>query len=107
MSEFVVVLVTVASEQEGEKIAREVVEGRLAACVNIVGPVRSLYRWEGKVADEREYLLLIKTRAGLFPRLEARVREVHSYEVPEVVALPVTAGSEAYLRWLAQSSAEP
>ena len=107
MSEFVVVLVTVASEQEGEKIAREVVEGRLAACVNIVGPVRSLYRWEGKVADDREYLLLIKTRAGLFPRLEARVREVHSYEVPEVVALPVTAGSEAYLRWLAQSSAEP
>jgi len=106
MTEFIVVLVTTGSEEEAEKIARNLVEGQLAACVNIVSPIRSIYRWEGKVTDDKEWLLLIKTRESLFPQVEKRVKELHSYQVPEVVALPIVAGSQAYLRWVKESTEE-
>jgi periplasmic divalent cation tolerance protein len=98
--EFVVVLVTVGSRSEGEKVARQLVGDGLAACVNIVGPIRSVYVWEGEVAEDDEHLLIIKSRDELLAALEARVRELHSYEVPEVVALPITGGSVPYLEWL-------
>jgi periplasmic divalent cation tolerance protein len=100
MSEFVVVLVTVGSADEAERLAEAVVSEQLAACVNIVGPIRSIYMWKGELQRDDERLLVLKTRAVLFPALERRVRELHSYETPEVVALPVTAGSAAYLEWL-------
>ena len=94
------VLVTCANEEQGASIARILVEERLAACVNIVGRVRSIYRWQGKVEDDRETLLLVKTGKTLLPRLERRVRELHSYDVPEIMALSFDRGSKLYLDWL-------
>ncbi|MFQ5665473.1 MAG: divalent-cation tolerance protein CutA [Candidatus Binatia bacterium] len=96
----IVVLVTVGSEEEGERIAAALVTEHLAACVNLVGPVRSIYWWEGQVQREREHLLVIKTRKRLFAKLAARVTALHSYDTPEVIALPITAGLAAYLDWL-------
>lgn len=100
MSGAIAVLVTAGSGEEAERIARTLVEERLAACVNVVSGVRSLYRWEGRVAEDTEHLLVIKSRRELLPRLEQRVRELHSYSVPEVVALEVIGGSRSYLEWL-------
>ena len=100
---FRVVLVTAGSEDEAAKIARALVDERLAACVNIVPGARSIYRWRGAVEDEREVLMIIKTAAAALDALEARVRELHSYEVPEVLALPVDKGSGPYLDWLGES----
>ena len=103
--DFVVVLVTAGAADEAARIGRAVVEERLAACANVVGPIRSIYRWQGAVEDAEEHLLLLKARAADVPALEARVRGLHSYEVPEVLALPVRGGSAAYLVWLAESTA--
>lgn len=99
------VLVTCASEEKGAAIARSLVSEKLAACVNLVGPIRSIYRWRDKIEDDRETLLLIKTRAALVRRLEKRVRELHTYDVPEVVALRFDAGSSPYLAWLLDATA--
>jgi periplasmic divalent cation tolerance protein len=101
---FVVVLVTAGSNEEGRRIGRAMVEERLAACVNVVGPIRSIYRWEGAVEEAEEHLLVMKARTADMPTLTARVRALHSYDVPEVVALPLTGGSEAYLAWLATAT---
>ena len=105
MLEFIVVLVTVGSVAEGERLSRALVEERLAACVNRIPAVQSVYRWQGKVEQSAEELLVIKTRADLFAALEKRVRELHSYSVPEVIALPIMNGSEAYLKWLGEQVA--
>jgi len=104
-AEFIVVLVTSPSEGEAEKLAARLVEEKLAACVNIL-PTSSLFRWEGKLSKENESLLIIKTRHSLFHNLEKRVKELHSYEIPEIIALPVVAGSKEYLGWLAQNVSE-
>src|SRR5690242_6107320 len=99
---YVVVLVTCGSWPEGQRIAREIVSQRLAACANLLEtPVQSVYRWKGKVEKAREFLLLIKTSASKLRALEAEVKRLHSYDVPEFIALPIVAGSRAYLRWLA------
>ncbi|GAB4390663.1 MAG: divalent-cation tolerance protein CutA [Thermodesulfovibrionales bacterium] len=95
-----VVFVTAPDAGEAAAMARALVEERLAACVNIVGGVRSIYSWEGKVEDGSEALMVIKTREALFEALAKRVAELHSYEVPEVIALPITKGAEKYLRWM-------
>ena len=100
MTDFVVVYVTVSSAQEGERIARALVDERLAACVNRLGAVRSTYRWEGQVEQSDEELLIIKTNLARFNDVKQRVSALHSYSVPEIIALPILAGSEAYLRWL-------
>jgi periplasmic divalent cation tolerance protein len=100
MSEFIVVLVTAGSADEGDRLARELVEERLAACVNRVKAVQSIYRWQGKIECSEEELLIVKTRRDLFERLKEKVQQLHSYAVPEIVALPILAGSESYLRWL-------
>jgi periplasmic divalent cation tolerance protein len=100
MTEFVVVLVTAGSEEESARLAETVVLEQLAACVNVVGPVRSVYTWKGELQRDDEHLLVIKTRTALYEALERRIRELHSYETPEVIALPVTSGSRAYLDWL-------
>jgi periplasmic divalent cation tolerance protein len=102
--EAVVVLVTAGSADEGARIGRTLVEERLAACVNVVGPMRSIYRWEGAVEDAEEWLLVLKARAADFAALEARVRALHSYAVPEVLALPVYGGAAAYLAWLDEAT---
>jgi periplasmic divalent cation tolerance protein len=98
MSEPIIVLVTCSSEEEALKIASSLVEERLAACVNIVSPVRSIYRWEGKICDEREWMLFIKTQKQRFEDLEKKVTALHSYSVPEIIALPIIEGASSYLR---------
>ena len=97
-------LSTAGAEQQARSIARRLVDERLAACVNIVGPIRSVYRWRDAVEDEPEFLLLIKTRASLLGRVERRVIELHSYEVPEVLALTADRGSPPYIQWLLAST---
>ena len=103
MIEFLVALVSVSSVEQGQRIADALVSERLAACVNIVGPVLSVYEWKGKLEREQEWLLVIKSRGELFASLEQRVRDLHSYEVAEVIALPIIAGSTPYLEWLSNS----
>ncbi len=106
MTDKVVVLVTAGSAEECGKIARSLVEKRLAACVNILGPVRSVYRWEGKVEDEQEHLMVMKTEQKRFGALRGEVERLHSYDTPEVICLPIAEGSEKYLNWLAESVRE-
>ena len=100
MTDYIVVFVTCASEKEGEKIGQALLEEKLAACVNIVPGLKSLFRWKGKISTEQEVLLIIKTKDTLFEKLKKRVIELHSYEVPEIIALGVLAGYEKYLEWL-------
>jgi periplasmic divalent cation tolerance protein len=95
-----VVLVTVPDEKEGMRISRVLVEERLAACVNLLGGVRSVFHWDGRLCDEREALLVIKTTEHRLSSLISRIQEIHPYEVPEVLALPVIQGSRAYLDWV-------
>ena len=104
MTDYGVVFCTVPSREEGKKIARTLVEERLAACVNIVPGLSSVYEWEGKLCEDDELLLVIKTRQERFHALESRLRELHSYDVPEILLLPVEAGSEPYLDWLSRST---
>lgn len=100
------VFVTCANAREAQRIARTLVDERLAACVNLhPSAVRSVYRWKGKVEQAREILVTIKTSSRLFPRLERRVKQLHSYETPEILGLPVAAGSRDYLAWLEKSLA--
>ncbi len=105
-TEEVVIFITAPNEEEAVKIARSLVEARLAACVNIVKNVRSIYTWQGNIEDDSEVLMIAKTRKGLFDLLSVKVRELHSYDVPEIIALPVTGGSEEYLKWLRESTAD-
>ena len=97
-------LITAPDEETGRRIARALVEERLAACVNLLPGIRSIYRWRGAVEEAAEVLLIAKTRADRTAALASRVRALHPYEVPEVVALPVTDGSRAYLRWVVAES---
>lgn len=98
--EYVVVFITAPNEEEAVKIAKTIVEEKLAGCVNIVKNVRSIYSWQGKIEDDAEVLLIVKSRAELFERLEKRVRELHSYTVPEVIYIKIEKGSDSYLKWL-------
>ena len=99
----VVTLCTVPDKALGEKIAQTLVEERLAACVNLVPGVRSTYRWEGKVETASECLLLIKTDTKHFNTLKQRIKALHSYELPEIIALPITAGNSEYLNWISEN----
>ena len=102
MTDKIVVFSTCGSEQEARKVARGLVEKRLAACVNVTPGIRSIYHWQGAIEEDSEHLLVIKSRRDLFGRLRAEIERLHSYDVPEVVALPVVDGSEAYLGWMDQ-----
>lgn len=99
-----VVFVTCANEEQGAGIARVLVSERLAACVNLIGSIRSIYRWREKIEDDRETLILIKTRTALLQKVEKRVRELHTYEVPEIMALRFHQGSAPYVDWLLDST---
>ena len=96
----IIVLITAGSEEEAHKIAELLVNEKKAACVNIVPGIDSLFWWEGKIDSARESLLLVKTKAPLFPEIVELVKRTHSYEVPEIIALHIIAGSEDYLKWL-------
>jgi periplasmic divalent cation tolerance protein len=96
----IVVFITASNEDEAAKIARALVEARLAGCVNIIKNIRSIYSWQGKIEDEPEVLMIVKTQKNLFESLSKKVKELHSYTVPEIIALPIVEGSEEYLKWL-------
>jgi len=100
MTDSVVVLCTCANDEQASRIAEELVSHRLAACVNVLPPVRSIYRWQGTVEHADEILLLIKTTQSRFAALRERIQELHSYDTPEIVALPLIDGAEKYLTWL-------
>jgi len=104
LTDKIIVLVTCGSRKEARKIARALVGRRLAACVSEIGvPIASTYRWKGRVESAKEFLLLIKTNKRRFATVRDAVRKLHSYEVPEIIALPIIAGSRAYLDWVAES----
>jgi periplasmic divalent cation tolerance protein len=104
MAEFVQITTTADSGPAAERIATELVNRRLAGCVQIVGPIQSVYRWKGAVERAEEWLLLIKTAAERYAAVEAAIREIHSYEQPEIIATPITAGSAGYLAWLREQT---
>src|SRR5687767_1700237 len=105
MSDFVQITTTIDSGAAAEQIASELVHRRLAGCVQIVGPIQSVYRWQGKVERAEEWLLLIKTAANRFAAVEGAIRELHSYDCPEIIATPITGGSPSYLSWLSEPTA--
>lgn len=100
MTDKIVVFSMAASAEEAEKIARSLVEARLAACVNVIREIRSFYRWQGKIEDSTEWLLVIKSSRERFDALRAAVEKLHSYDVPELIALPVVEGARNYLNWM-------
>ena len=100
MTDKILVMSTCAAEADAERLARALLDARLAACVNVVPGVRSFYRWKGEIESEAEFMLIIKTSRDLFPALLAEIEKLHPYEVPELLALPVLAGAENYLSWL-------
>ncbi|NPV05288.1 MAG: divalent-cation tolerance protein CutA [Syntrophaceae bacterium] len=106
MGDFIQVTTTAPSREEAERIARSLVERRLAACVQVAGPIESHYRWKGTLERSTEWLCLIKTRRANYAAVEAAIRAGHPYEVPEIVACPIEAGSEPYLAWLSAETAE-
>lgn len=103
MPDYVQVLTTAGSEEDAQRIGEHLVEARLAACVQVVGPIASIYRWQGKVEREREWQCLVKTEAARYDEVEAAIRAVHPYDEPEIVATPIVAGSRGYLDWVSAS----
>ena len=96
----IIVFITASSEEEAAKIARALLEARLAGCVNIIKNIRSIYSWQGKIEDEPEVLMIVKTQKSLFDSLTKKVEGLHSYKVPEIIVLPIVEGSKDYLKWL-------
>lgn len=103
MTDKVVILVTASSQKECHKIASRLIEEKLAACVNITQPVQSVYRWQGKVEESREFLMFIKTNRDLFPQVNLEISQIHSYDTPEIICLPIVDGSPNYLQWIDDS----
>ena len=100
MGEYVQVVTAVGNEAEAEKISQRVVEKRLAGCAQVTGPITSIYWWKGKIKRTEEWLCFIKSRADFYQELESTIRQVHSYENPEVLAIPIINGSKRYFAWL-------
>jgi len=100
MPDYIQVVTTTASREDAERIAEALVAERLAACVQVLGPIASTYRWQGAIETAQEWLCLVKSRGELYGKIEEAIRRLHPYEVPEILALPVVAGSPAYLAWL-------
>jgi periplasmic divalent cation tolerance protein len=104
MTDSIVLFCSCANEEEARRIAEGLVESRLAACVNLLSGIQSIYRWEDQVETAREVLLLIKSNAERWEELRARITELHSYDTPEIIAVPITAGSEKYLNWIGRET---
>lgn len=106
MSDLIQVSTTTEKREDAEKIARALVERRLAACVQIVGPIDTTYWWKGKIERNPEWLCLIKSRKALYAELEKAIKEMHPYETPEIIAVPIVAGSNEYLDWIGEETRE-
>jgi periplasmic divalent cation tolerance protein len=100
MTDYIQIITTTDKQEDAERIARALVDERLAACVQIVGPMASVYRWQGQIETAREWQCWIKSRRALYDEIETAIRRLHPYEVPEILAMPVLAGGVDYLRWL-------
>lgn len=100
MSNYIVIYITTGSVNEAKKIGRALVEEKLAACSNIISPIRSIYSWQGKICDDKEALMVLKTRKKHFKQIVKRVETLHSYDVPEIIAIPIIEGSSKYMSWL-------
>ncbi|KHE91558.1 MAG: divalent-cation tolerance protein CutA [Candidatus Scalindua rubra] len=100
MPNHIVIYITAGSISEAKKIGRALVEEKLVACSNIISPIRSIYSWQGKVCDDKEVLMILKSRQKLFKQIVKRVEKLHSYDVPEIIAMPIIDGSRKYLSWL-------
>ena len=100
MKSYIQISTTTETKEQAQKIAQYLVETRLAACVQITGPITSIYRWKGKVENTKEWLCLIKTQDDLYDKVEAAIKKLHPYETPEIIAVPIVKGSKEYLRWL-------
>ena len=100
MKPYIQVTTTTKTKKQAEKIAQHLVETTLAACVQITGPITSIYRWKGKVDNANEWLCLIKTKEELFEKVEAAIKKMHSYETPEIIAVPIVTGSKEYMNWI-------
>jgi periplasmic divalent cation tolerance protein len=100
---YIIVITTTPSKIEAEKIAKTLLEERLIACANIIGPVQSLFWWQGKIDEAQEHLILMKTIKDLFSKLSGKVKALHSYQVPEIIAMPIVEGFKPYLEWLESS----
>ena len=101
---YIVVFITASSVEEAQKVGSTLVEERLVACTNIISPVQSIFNWEGEVEDDREALLMAKTKGALFNDIVVRVKQLHSYSVPEIIAIPIVAGSQDYLNWISEET---
>ncbi len=107
MTEVVAVVTTTEREEDAAAIARMLIEARLAACVQVLGPVTSTYRWQGKIETAREWQCWAKSRGELYDEIERAIRRIHPYDEPEIIAMPIIAGSETYLAWLEQQVEHP
>ncbi|MEM3695103.1 MAG: divalent-cation tolerance protein CutA [Candidatus Bathyarchaeia archaeon] len=96
----ILVIVTAANKTEAEKIVQTLLSERLIACANIIGPAHSLYWWQGKIENAKEHIILMKTRKSLFSKLSEKVKAIHSYQIPEIIAVPITEGFKPYIKWL-------
>ncbi|MBM3248900.1 MAG: divalent-cation tolerance protein CutA [Candidatus Omnitrophica bacterium] len=101
---FIIVFVTCANSKQADKIAQALIKAKLAACVNLINPINSLFWWQGKVDSSKETLLIVKSRKSLFSQIEKLVRHLHSYDLPEIIALPIVNGSKKYLDWIDDST---
>lgn len=104
MSSYIQVITTTDKQKDAVKISHTLVEEKLAACVQIIGPIISVYTWKDKIEQDEEWQCVIKTRTGLYPKLEARIREIHPYEVPEILAFPIEMGNADYFDWLVEQT---
>ncbi|MBI3754496.1 MAG: divalent-cation tolerance protein CutA [Deltaproteobacteria bacterium] len=100
MKKYILVLITASSLDEGEKIGSTLVEEGFAACCNIIPEVKSIFKWKGEICREKEVLLLVKSKASLFEDLKKKIKQLHSYEVPEIIAFPIEAGLQDYFKWM-------
>ncbi len=100
MSNYIVIYITTSSISEAKKIGRTLVKDKLVACSNIISPIHSIYSWQGKICNDKEALMMLKTKKKLFKQIVKRVEELHSYDVPEIIAMPIIEGSSKYISWI-------
>jgi periplasmic divalent cation tolerance protein len=104
MNRYIQVITTISDKRGAEKIAKELINKRLAACVQILGPIKSIYRWKGKIETAKEWVCIIKTRTSLYKKVEAAIKKIHPYEVPEIIAVPIALANKDYLKWIKLNS---
>lgn len=104
MSDYILVFCTIDSKEQAQRISRQLIESKLAACVNIISGVSSVYFWEGKVVEDNEFLLIIKSKSSIYKELEKKIKELHPYEVAEIISVKIDEGSDKYLDWIRQNT---